>query len=153
LSSTKRWIAVTADGARVLAYFLLGTVVASQGFADMREVQRIDRSELERKLAASAPDHVSKSRGYVLINVLRPANFAEQHIPRSINVPLADIDVLQDLYSKDKEIIVYCASAECGASPRAAQALVERGFENVYDYERGLSDWRDAGNRLSGSNI
>jgi len=116
----------------------------------MEDVRKIDRPTLERKLAASAPNNVSKSRGYVLINVLRPADFAEQHIPRSINVPVADIDVLQYLYSKDKEIILYCASPNCDAAPKAARALVECGFQNVYDYERGLSDWRDAGNRVAG---
>jgi rhodanese-related sulfurtransferase len=119
----------------------------------MGDVRTIDRRALERKLAARAPDSVSKSRGYVLINVLRPVDFAGQHIPHSINVPLADIDVLQDLYSKDKEIILYCASPECDASPKAARALVESGFENVYDYSHGLSDWRDAGNRVAGSQI
>lgn len=116
----------------------------------MHEVRKIDRHTLERKLAASAPDSVSRSRGYVLINVLRPADFAEQHIPHSINVPSADIDVLQDLYSKDKEIILYCASPDCDAAPKAARTLLEHGFQNVYDYERGLSDWRDAGNRVAG---
>lgn len=117
----------------------------------MQEVRTIDRSTLERKLATRAPDSVSKSRGYVLVNVLRPADFAEQHIPHSINVPLADIEVLQDLYSKDKEIIVYCASPNCDASPKAARTLLEQGFENVYDYSRGLSDWRAAGNPVSGA--
>lgn len=119
----------------------------------MGEVRTIDRPALERKLAAGAPDSVSKSRGYVLINVLRPADFAEQHIPRSINVPLADIEVLQDLYSKEKEIIVYCGSPHCDASPKAARALVEHGFANVYDYSRGLSDWLAAGNRIVGTQV
>jgi rhodanese-related sulfurtransferase len=116
----------------------------------MSEIRTIDRRTLERKLASGAPDHVSKSRGYVLINVLRPADFAAQHIPQSINVPVEDIDVLEDLFSKEKEIILYCASPECDASPRAARLLVASGFENVFDYEQGLSDWRAAGNRLDG---
>lgn len=77
----------------------------------MSDIRTIDRPRLEGKLAARAPDAASKSRGYALINVLRPAQFADQRIPRSINVPLSSIDVLQDLYSKDKEIIVYCVIA------------------------------------------
>ena len=117
----------------------------------MHEVRTIDRHTLELKLASGAPDHVSKSRGYVLINVLRPTEFAAQHIPRSINVPVDDIDVLNDLYSKDKEIILYCASAQCDASPRAARLLAASGFENVFDFSQGLSDWREAGNRLDGT--
>lgn len=117
----------------------------------MREIRTIDRRTLERKLASGAPDTASKSRGYVLINVLRPADFAAEHIPRSINVPVEDIEVLQDLYSKEKEIILYCASPECDAAPRAARVLAASGFENVFDYDRGLSDWREAGNRLDGT--
>ena len=116
----------------------------------MSDIRTIDRKTLERKLAGGAPDTASKSRGYVLINVMRPADFAAQHIPRSINVPVEDIEVLEDLYSKQKEIILYCASPECDAAPRAARLLVANGFENVFGYERGLSDWREAGNRLEG---
>jgi rhodanese-related sulfurtransferase len=115
----------------------------------MAGFRTIDRETLERKLARAAPDYISKNRGYALINVLEPARFVEGHIPNSINVPLAKIAMLEDLYAKNKEIIVYCASSECDASPKAARVLVESGFENVYDYEKGLSDWRNAGNRLT----
>jgi hypothetical protein len=35
------------------------------------------------------------------------------------------------------------------ALPRAAAVLRESGFEKVYDYAEGLTDWREAGNRLT----
>ncbi len=46
---------------------------------------------------------------------------------------------------KDKEIVVYCASFECRASPAAARKLEELGYTRVLEYEGGLADWRDAG--------
>jgi rhodanese-related sulfurtransferase len=115
----------------------------------MLDVRTIDRGGLERKMAIEPPDNDSKSSGYALINVLDRVAFARQHIPNSINVPLADLDTLFGRYSKRKEIIVYCASLDCDASPRAAAILRENGFEKVYDYAEGVTDWREAGNRLT----
>jgi rhodanese-related sulfurtransferase len=113
----------------------------------MTEIRTIDRRTLEEKMARAAPDNVSKSRGYALIDVAEPKEFVSKHIPKSVNVPVAAIDMLEDLFSKDKEIILYCTSRDSDAAPRAARTLLERGFENVYDYEPGSSGWREADNR------
>jgi rhodanese-related sulfurtransferase len=50
---------------------------------------------------------------------------------------------------KDKDIIVYCASFECHASPTAARKLEQLGYTRVIDYEGGLQDWKEAGYPLA----
>jgi rhodanese-related sulfurtransferase len=81
---------------------------------------------------------------------LSPEVFAKEHIPDSINIPQGEINRLEEKFSRDKEIIVYCASADCDASTRVAKTLQEHGFTNVYDYAEGLKGWKEAGNSTAG---
>lgn len=82
---------------------------------------------------------------FVLINVLKPEAFNEQHIRTSINIPVGDDDFTQKVEqvvgSKNRKIVVYCASFDCPASPEAAKKLEDAGFSQVYDYEGGTKDW------------
>lgn len=83
---------------------------------------------------------------FALVNVLSAEQFAEEHIPGSVNVPLDRLeDEAPEMFDLDDEIVVYCASPSCQASPKAAQKLEAMGFENVVDYEGGLSDWKEGG--------
>jgi rhodanese-related sulfurtransferase len=119
----------------------------------MTPVQTISREELEHRLEKRLPDNATSTRGYALVNVSSVDAFDQQHIPNSINIPLQDLDEFEERFAKDKEIIVYCASPECDASPKAAGALLDRGFENVIDYEGGMQDWKDAGNSVAGTRV
>ena len=51
--------------------------------------------------------------------------------------------VLAKSGSKEKQIVVYCASAECDSSTKAVQKLLDAGFEDVWDFEEGAQGWRD----------
>lgn len=90
-----------------------------------------------------------------VVNVLPAKSFAEEHIPGSTSVPVESEDfasrVEDQVGGKDAKVVVYCASASCDASPRAARALEEAGFRHVYDYEGGVQAWRNAGLPLEGS--
>jgi len=117
--------------------------------ADKR-YQVIDRQALEQRMQKEEPDNEDRRAGYALVNVLGREEFEKEHIRHSINIPKDEIDEFEQRFDKDKEIIVYCASLDCPASPQTADELVERGFDKVYDYERGLSDWKHAGDPVEG---
>lgn len=112
----------------------------------MDQIKTIDRQQLEHMLSDETPDNDDRSDGYALVNVLGKDSFREEHIPNSINIPVGQLDEFEQRFAKSKPIVVYCASPECDASPKAAKALVDRGFVNVFDYANGLSDWKEAGN-------
>ena len=86
-----------------------------------------------------------REQDFVLINVLPREKFNKQHIRTSINLPSEDSDFVQMVEKvavyKDRKIVVYCASFECDASPKAAKKLDEAGFSQVFDYEGGAKDW------------
>lgn len=87
----------------------------------------------------------------VVINVLAPEAHEARHIPGSVNVPVDELEHVKRLVpNKDEPIVVYCANADCDASPTAARKLEDMGYTNVTDFENGYAGWRRAGYPLVG---
>lgn len=89
-----------------------------------------------------------ESEDFPLINV---------HIPFEGNVPGTDRSIPYDEIGqypdklpadKNAKIVLYCRSGSM--STEAAQALVERGYTNVWELEGGMNAWERAGYRLEG---
>ena len=106
----------------------------------MEKFTTITRDILKKK--------IDEGSDFVLIDVLGERSYAQRHLPGAINIPggsenfVAEVEkVVSD---KSKEIIVYCSSFSCQASPAAAGKLADAGFTNVVDFEGGLADWEDA---------
>ncbi len=88
----------------------------------------------------------------IVINVLGPDAYRARHIPGSINIPADEISAVEDLVpTKSERIVVYCANADCDASPKAARKLEAMGYTNVHDFEAGYAGWRNAGYPLVGT--
>jgi rhodanese-related sulfurtransferase len=88
----------------------------------------------------------------VLINALPREAHEARHIPGSVNVPVETADQIEALVpNTDEPIVVYCANADCTASPKLAQKLEDRGYTNVVDFENGYAGWRQAGYPLVGT--
>lgn len=95
-------------------------------------VKRIAPDEAKKRLDANEP--------IVLLDVREKAEYANQHIPNSINLPLSNIlAVGQILPDKNTTIFVYCLSG--GRSQSAASQLVKMGYQNVYNLG-GISSWK-----------
>lgn len=110
----------------------------------------LTQEELASKINETPPNNSDASEGYALVNVLSYAEYAKEHIPNSINIPVDEIDKFEDHFSKEKELIVYCSSYDCDAAEKAAETLAERGFQRVYDFEEGLAGWKRAGQSING---
>lgn len=93
---------------------------------------------------------------FTLINTLSNDHFEETHVPNSINIPLEEKRFVERVEEatggKDKEVVLYCASAECPSSTKAAETLEQNGFSHVIDFETGAKGWQDAGMSLEGQN-
>lgn len=97
-------------------------------------------------------DALEGDRPPVLINALPREAHEARHIPGSVNVPVEAADRVEALVpNTDDMIVVYCANADCTASPKLARKLEERGYTNVADFEDGYAGWRQAGHPLVGS--
>ncbi len=78
----------------------------------------------------------------VLIDVRTPEEFNKGHLRNALNVNWFDENFEKNLkiFSKDLPIYVYCLSG--GRSSQANEKIKSMGFENVFELEGGILEWR-----------
>ena len=104
-------------------------------------MQTIDRAELSR--------WIDEGRDFALVEVLSPQAYRSFHLPNAINVPVDqkrfEAAIERAVPAKDRPVVVYCHDQDCNASPQAAERMERSGYAQVYDYEAGKMDWKNAG--------
>jgi len=97
---------------------------------------------------------LDRDEDLTLINVLGEEDFRRAHVPGSSNIPVDRENFVSEVErlagGKDGTVVVYCASHDCEASPKAARRLDEAGFAHVYDFEGGIKEWMKAGFEVAG---
>lgn len=111
-----------------------------------------------KELNAQQLDAMQKERtDLTVIDVLPESSHRQKHIPGSINVPEGADDFVQRAEqaagSREEPVVVYCASHDCDASPKAARKLEGAGFRQVYDFAGGIASWEQADLPLDGEAV
>ena len=80
-------------------------------------------------------------KGYIILDVRRPDEYAEGHMPGAINVPNEEIGTAEPLELPDKAqlILVYCRSGR--RSKEAAAKLAGLGYTSIVEFG-GILDWK-----------
>ena len=88
-----------------------------------------------------AVEMMKKESGYIILDVRRPDEYDEGHIPGAINVPNEAIGTAEipELPDKAQLILVYCRSGR--RSKEASEKLVKLGYTNVVEFG-GILDWK-----------
>lgn len=83
---------------------------------------------------------MQNEKNYIILDVRRPDEYAEGHIPGAINVPNEKIGTseISELPDKSQLILVYCRSGN--RSKQAAEKLVKLGYTNIVEFG-GINDW------------
>jgi len=102
------------------------------GLFKKKDYNDIDQSEVKKRL--------DTDKDVLLIDVRTPEEYAEVHIPKSISLPLNQLQTGISKIAKDKsaELIVYCLSGRRAAS--ACGQLAEMGYLNVSNMG-GIQSW------------
>jgi hydroxyacylglutathione hydrolase len=78
-----------------------------------------------------------------IVDVRRPAEYVNGHVPRALNAPLASLDKSLLPLEKDKLTAVICAGGY--RSSAAASLLQQQGFSNLLNVAGGTGAWINAG--------
>ena len=80
-------------------------------------------------------------KNYIILDVRRPDEYAEGHIPGAINVPNEEIGTTEiaELPDKSQLILVYCRSGR--RSKEASEKLVKLGYTNIVEFG-GILDYK-----------
>jgi len=85
----------------------------------------------------------------VFVDARSSDEYNNDHIPRSVNLPLNqiqdDIYIFMDKYPLDTKIITYCSGVDCHDSHELAEILSEYNYSDVVVYSRGLDKWKEEG--------
>jgi len=106
-----------------------------EGFA-VDVIPQVTVAQLKEQLEASELQ---------IVDVRRPAEYVNGHVPRALNAPLANLDHAIGALplQKDKLTAVICAGGY--RSSAAASLLQKQGFSNLLNVSGGTGAWIDAG--------
>ncbi|WP_019243848.1 MULTISPECIES: sulfurtransferase TusA family protein [Bacillus] len=91
----------------------------------------VSNKQLQEKLQAD--------KSIVVVDVRESAEFAFNHIPGAVSIPLGELDQRLSELNQDDAIFVVCRSGN--RSDMAAQKLSANGFKHVTNVVPGMSEW------------
>lgn len=94
--------------------------------------------------------NVLNNKNVTVVDVREPAEYAFNHIPNAISIPLGEIANRASELSKDNDIYVICRTGN--RSDFAAKILANKGFENVKNVIPGMTQWDGEVNTINGGN-
>ena len=109
-----------------------------------RNAIRYFESKLDFTLGPAELDHRIKDRqDLVVVDVRRPEDFREGHIPGAINLPREKWATAEGL-SRHATNALYCYSQQCHLAAEGCLELSRLGFP-VVELEGGIKAWREYG--------
>ncbi|MFQ3648279.1 MAG: rhodanese-like domain-containing protein [Anaerolineae bacterium] len=87
-----------------------------------------------------------KNADYYLIDVREADEYADGHLPGTVNLPLSELEQRYSEIRRDKPIVLVCARG--GRSAQAAEYLAYLGYQNLYNLEGGTLGYMQAGHPL-----
>jgi rhodanese-related sulfurtransferase/TusA-related sulfurtransferase len=91
----------------------------------------ISNEELQSKLEVN--------ENIIVLDVREAAEYAFNHIPNAISIPLGELEERMGDLGKENQIFVVCRTGN--RSDLAAQKLTEKGFTNIINVVPGMSQW------------
>lgn len=104
--------------------------------SSLEEVERkhphvANNDELEKRMEAK--------ENIVILDVRESAEYAFNHIPNAISIPLGELENRMSELNREDEIFIVCRTGN--RSDLAAQKLTDNGFNKVINVVPGMSQW------------
>ncbi|WP_019155555.1 sulfurtransferase TusA family protein [Robertmurraya massiliosenegalensis] len=82
---------------------------------------------------------ISSGKDILVLDVREAAEYAFNHIPGAVSIPLGELEERVNELNEEKEVYVVCRTGS--RSDLASQKLTEKGFKNVINVVPGMSKW------------
>ncbi|MFO1445190.1 sulfurtransferase TusA family protein [Bacillus sp. Bva_UNVM-123] len=139
-SSGHQYLGTIKDG-DVLAHYVRKS--SGEELNEKKYPHIATNEELERKLLVK--DNI------VVLDVREAAEYAFNHIPNALSIPLGELEEHFHELEKDAEIFVICRTGN--RSDFAAQKLAEKGFGKVMNVIPGMSEWSGRTVNIQGEEV
>jgi len=92
----------------------------------------------------------------LIIDARTSESFAAGHIRGAVTLPLGELPgrlpSFTQKFDRQTMIVVYCNGFGCPDSMALGKKLIESGYRQVFLFEGGYPEWRDAGYPVEGNN-
>jgi len=124
--------------------FLIGWLTATWVLHSCSFAQNSNTQNFTRLSAAEFAEKIQQTPAAVVVDVRTPAEFAKGHLPQALNIDWKGSEFDKQMATLDKAapVFIYCLSG--GRSASAAHKLSAAGFQNIYELEGGITQWRAA---------
>ncbi len=95
------------------------------------------------KSISAADYHDFRNEEHTLLDVRSAAEWESGHPTEALHIELGTLSQRMHELSKDKPLVVICASGN--RSAMAATKLANAGFAPVYNFSGGMGSWKGAG--------
>lgn len=95
----------------------------------------------------TAKTWVAKKRDFLFVDVRRPDEFKQGHLPNAVNIPYDQAEKRKKEIPLDKPVVFYCTNSTWRA-PYVANTMADAGLNNVYILEGGASAWNAGGQMI-----
>ena len=119
----------TVEEGEVLKHYLRKS--SGEEKVEKKHPNVINNEELQAKMASNEK--------MVILDVREEAEYAFNHIPNAISIPLGELEGRLSELNKEDEIFVVCRTGS--RSDLAAQKLAANGFTKVVNVLPGMSKW------------
>lgn len=103
------------------------SVCAEEVYSDIGQQEILEASEMD----------------FLIIDVRRPDEFEQGHVPNAINIPLSEIENTVHLFPQgDTPIVMYCRSGK--RADKALNIMHERGYTDLLHLQGDMLGWIDA---------
>ena len=125
---------------RMIALFILSALLLTGCAANQSKPQATAAPSYRQVNSTEAVSLMEKETDYILLDVRRPDEYAQGHIPGAINIANETIGTTapSELPRKDQLILIYCRSGN--RSKQAAAKLAALGYTNIVEFG-GINSW------------
>lgn len=109
----------------------------------MATTEQLGRSTFEILNPTEVKERFDRNE-IVLLDVRTPQEYAFEHIPGALLMPMAFFDPAKLPTQDGKPIVLHCGSGM--RSRKMAERCAEAGFEKIAHMEGGFNAWKNAGN-------
>jgi rhodanese-related sulfurtransferase/TusA-related sulfurtransferase len=135
-STGHQYLGTLEDG-DVLKHYLRKS--SSDETIERKHPNVVTNEELQSKLEAN--------ENMMVLDVRETAEYAFNHIPNAISIPLGELEARMNELNQDNTIYIVCRTGS--RSDLAAQKLAEKGFSNVLNVIPGMSQWTGTTDRIN----
>lgn len=135
-STGHQYLGTLEDG-DVLKHYLRKS--SSDETIERKHPHVVTNEELQSKLKAN--------ENMMVLDVRETAEYAFNHIPNAISIPLGELEARMNELNQDQTIYIVCRTGS--RSDLAAQKLAEKGFSNVLNVIPGMSQWTGTTDRIN----